>query len=98
MINVLERDIVFIGSSAPVAPQFFAFGFNASHIFIKNDSAAAFRTSLSTATTLSTANGLGLSTGEERFWQELQSGCPVFSLISTSSSTAGLSLRLGAWG
>lgn len=96
MVNESIRDISYIGTSAPVSPQLFRFNFKASHVLLKNDSTVTMRCSLTTALTTSSCILLGAS--EERWWQELQSGCEVVSLISTSSTTAGFALRLGAWG
>jgi hypothetical protein len=38
-----------------------------------------------------------LLASEERFWQGLPNGSKKLSLITSASSTAGLSLRVGAW-
>ena len=95
-INEFIQDVVFIGTSAPVVPQVFEFGFLASHVLLRNDSAVTFRASLTTVLTTSTC--LQVLSSEERFWQGLQSGCGRVSLITSASSTAGLSLRIGAWG
>lgn len=102
MINELIQDVVFIGTSAPVTPQTFVVKtaqgnpFKASHVLLKNDAAVTMRCSLTTS--LTTGSCILLSSGEERFWQGLQSGVEVISLLCTSSSTGGFALRLGAWG
>ena len=96
MINELIRDIVYIGTSAPVTPQLFTAPFDASHILLKNDSTVNFRAGLSTAVT--TGSCILIAASEERFWQGLQSGCSVVALLTTSSSTGGFALRLGMWG
>ena len=98
MINDKGQDISFIGTSAPVVPQSFTFPFNASHICFNNDSAVVFRIALSTGILLSTSNGYQVTTGAEKFWQGLPSGSNTVQLLTTSSSTGGFALRLGAWG
>ena len=101
MVNELIQDVLFIGTSAPVAPVQYVvktasgFPFKASHVLLKNDAAVTMRCSLTTA--LSTGSCILLSSGEERFWQGLQNGVETISLLCTSSSTAGFALRLGAW-
>jgi len=95
-INEYVTDVSFIGTSAPVAPQVFDFNFLASHVLLRNDSAVTFRCSLTTVLTTSTC--LVVLSSEERFWQGLQGGAGRISLITSASSTAGLSLRIGAWG
>jgi len=95
-ISEFVQDVVFIGTSAPVGAQVFEFGFLASHVLIRNDSAVTFRCSLTSVLTTSTC--LQILSSEDRFWQGLQSGCGRVSLITSASSTAGLSLRIGAWG
>ena len=102
MINELASDVTFVGSSAPVAPQTFqiktpaGFPFSASHVFVANDGGGTIRCALTTA--LSTGTGLVLTTGQSQFWNGLQSGCSASSLITTSSSTSGFSVRVAAWG
>ncbi len=102
MINELIQDITFIGTSAPVAPVLYpvrtaaGHAFKASHVLLKNDAAVTMRCALTTA--LTTSSCILLSSGEERWWQGLQSGCETIALLCTSSSTAGFALRLGAWG
>ena len=101
MVNELIQDITFIGTSAPVSPVLYpiktpaGFPFKASHVLLKNDAAVTMRCSLTTA--ISTGSCILLSSGEERFWQGLQSGVEIISLLCTSSSTGGFALRLGAW-
>jgi hypothetical protein len=101
MVNELILDISFIGTSAPVAPVAYAIKtpanlpFKASHVLLKNDANITMRCSLTTA--LTTGSCILLTSGEERFWQGLQSGVETISLLCTSSSTAGFALRLGAW-
>lgn len=94
-MNQFIQDVTFIGTSAPVVAQVFTFNFEASHVLIKNDSAVSFRCGLTTV--LTTSFGLVLLASEERFWQGLPNGSKKLSLITSASSTAGLSLRVGAW-
>ena len=95
MINELVQDVSFIGTSAPVVAQVFRPTFKASHVLLINDSNVVFRCGLTTA--LTTGSCILLTTGQQLFWQGLVNGCEAISLISTSSSTGGLALRLGAW-
>jgi hypothetical protein len=94
-MNEYIRDVLYIGTSAPVAPTLYNLNFAASHVLIRNDSAVTFRCALTTVLTTSSCI-LALSS-EERFWQGLPNGARVVSLLTTSSSTSGFALRLGAW-
>ncbi len=102
MINEFAQDVTFVGSSAPVALTSFTFRtaagnpFNASHVQVINSGGGTIRCSLTTS--LTTGLGVTLSTGQTLSLQNLQSGCPLLSLITTSSSTSGFSINVGAWG
>lgn len=101
MVNELTQDVAFVGSSAPVTPTLITIrsaaglAFKASHIFIANDGGATVRCALTTS--LSTSLGIQLTTGSNLFFQGLQSGCESVALLTTSSSTSGFLIRLGAW-
>ncbi len=96
MINEKVFDVLFIGTSAPVAPQLFAFNFTASHVLLMNDAAVTMRCGFTTG--LSTGSCILLTSGQQLFWQGLQQGPNQVALLCTSSSTAGFALRVGAWG
>ncbi len=97
MVNEYLRDVSLVGTSAPVSATIFALPFKASHVLLINDSAINFRCSLTTV--LTTSACMILSTGQQLFFQGLQSGCEDIALLTTTSSTGtALALRLGAWG
>lgn len=94
-MNEYLSDVSYIGSSAPVSPTIFSLNFDASHVLIANDSNVNFRLSLTTA--LTTSSCVLLTTGQQYFFQGLPNGARKIGLLSTTSSTGGLALRLGAW-
>ena len=93
-MNEKLQTLTYIGSSAPIAASTVSFGFDASHVRVRNDSAENFYYSLAgTATTSS----MRIGSSEDLYLQQLPNGARQVSLISTSSSTGGFVIRIGAW-
>lgn len=93
-VNEKSAAISFIGTSAPVVAQQFTWPFGATSMSLRNDSGVDFFYSLDgTATTalISIKNTENVVLSGLNFVKSL-------SLISTSSSTAGLAMRYAFWG